>query len=141
MSILPSLQVGIKQGLVTGMSLGGLNFVLFGAYAVSLFYGANRVAAGAMTGGSVLAVMMAALVGSFSLGQVKGLTQATICESCLLVVCMPALCKSNILHLFPLLPFLTPSGAFTAVQGHDLLPAMVGGITAASSGGRCSLLS
>jgi hypothetical protein len=64
------LQVGIRQGLVTGMSLGGLNFVLFGAYAVSLYYGCTRVAAGAMTGGSVLAVMMAALVGSFSLGQV-----------------------------------------------------------------------
>ena len=69
------LQVGVKQGLLTGLSLGSLNLVLFTAYAASLYYGATRVAAGAMSGGDVLAVMMAALLGAYSLGQAAPLLQ------------------------------------------------------------------
>jgi ABC-type multidrug transport system fused ATPase/permease subunit len=68
-------QVGIQQGLLTGLSLGSLNMVLFSAYAASLYYGATRVAAGAMSGGDVLAVMMAALLGAYSLGQAAPLLQ------------------------------------------------------------------
>jgi ABC-type multidrug transport system fused ATPase/permease subunit len=68
-------QVGITQGLLTGLSLGSLNLVLFSAYAASLYYGATRVAAGAMSGGDVLAVMMAALLGAYSLGQAAPLLQ------------------------------------------------------------------
>lgn len=67
--------MGIQQGLLTGLSLGSLNLVLFSAYAASLYYGATRVAAGAMAGGDVLAVMMAALLGAFSLGQAAPLVQ------------------------------------------------------------------
>lgn len=70
-----TVQVGIKQGLLTGLSLGSLNLVLFSAYAASLYYGATRVAAGAMSGGDVLAVMMAALLGAYSLGQAAPLLQ------------------------------------------------------------------
>lgn len=69
------IQVGIMQGLLTGLSLGSLNLVLFSAYAASLYYGATRVAAGAMSGGDVLAVMMAALLGAYSLGQAAPLLQ------------------------------------------------------------------
>lgn len=68
-------QVGIQQGLLTGLSLGCLNMVLFSAYAASLYYGATRVAAGTMSGGDVLAVMMAALLGAYSLGQAAPLLQ------------------------------------------------------------------
>lgn len=68
-------QVGIRQGLLTGLSLGSLNLVLFSAYAGSLYYGATRVAAGTMSGGDVLAVMMAALLGAYSLGQAAPLMQ------------------------------------------------------------------
>jgi ATP-binding cassette subfamily B (MDR/TAP) protein 1 len=49
--------------------------VLFSAYAASLYYGATRVAADAMSGGDVLAVMMAALLGAYSLGQAAPLLQ------------------------------------------------------------------
>lgn len=70
-----NLQVGITQGLLTGLSLGSLNLVLFSAYAASLYYGATRVAAGSMSGGDVLAVMMAALLGAYSLGQAAPLLQ------------------------------------------------------------------
>jgi ATP-binding cassette subfamily B (MDR/TAP) protein 1 len=48
---------------------------LFSAYAASLYYGATRVAAGSMSGGDVLAVMMAALLGAYSLGQAAPLLQ------------------------------------------------------------------
>jgi hypothetical protein len=33
------LQVGNQQGVVGGMALGGMQFVMFGSYAVGLFYG------------------------------------------------------------------------------------------------------
>ncbi len=49
--------------------------MLFSAYAASLYYGATRVAAGSMTGGDVLSVMMAALLGAYSLGQAAPLLQ------------------------------------------------------------------
>jgi ATP-binding cassette subfamily B (MDR/TAP) protein 1 len=71
----PAKQVGVQAGLLTGLSLGSLNLVLFSAYAASLYYGATRVAAGAMSGGDVLAVMMAALLGAYSLGQATPLLQ------------------------------------------------------------------
>jgi ATP-binding cassette subfamily B (MDR/TAP) protein 1 len=64
------------MALLTGLSLGSLNLVLFSAYAASLYYGATRVAAGAMSGGDVLAVMMAALLGAYSLGQATPLLQS-----------------------------------------------------------------
>ena len=44
---------------------------MYGTYAVGLFFGAYRVAAGAYTGGTVLQVLIATLMGGFSLGQVS----------------------------------------------------------------------
>eukprot|EP00775_Hariotina_reticulata_P008041 gene8041-8236_t len=61
-------KVGQKMGAVGGLSLGGLQFVMFSSYALALFYGAWRVTQGKMTGGDVVNVMFAALMGSFSLG-------------------------------------------------------------------------
>ena len=66
-----SLQMGKRQGLVSGTSLGGMQFVMFCSYAVALFYGAHRIAMGAYTGGDVVNVIIAALLGSFSLGLVS----------------------------------------------------------------------
>ncbi len=43
----------------------------FNSYALALWYGAQRVAAGAYSGGQVLAVLVASLLGSFSLGLVS----------------------------------------------------------------------
>lgn len=63
------LKVGYQQGWVQGLSIGALLFIIFCSYALALYYGSTRVAAGAMTGGTVLTVMFGALLGSFSLGQ------------------------------------------------------------------------
>lgn len=61
-------KVGNQQGVVGGLALGGMQFVMFGSYAIALFYGSVRVSQGHMTGGDVLNVVFAALLGSFSLG-------------------------------------------------------------------------
>jgi hypothetical protein len=45
--------------------------VVYVSYAVALVYGAHRVAAGAYTGGMVLNVIMATIMGGFSLGMVR----------------------------------------------------------------------
>jgi hypothetical protein len=64
-------QVSEKSNLVGGLSLGFMQFVMFCSYAVALFFGAYRIAAGAYTGGYVINVIFAALIGSFSVGMVS----------------------------------------------------------------------
>ncbi|GBF96721.1 ABC transporter B family-like [Raphidocelis subcapitata] len=61
-------RLGVRMGLTTGLSVGGMQFVVFSSYALALWYGAHRVAAGAYTGGEVVSVIIASLIGSFSLG-------------------------------------------------------------------------
>lgn len=60
---------GLRQGWLSGLSLGSVQFVMYGTYAAGLFFGAYRVAAGDYTGGKVLQVLVATLMGGFSLGQ------------------------------------------------------------------------
>ncbi|GLC41172.1 hypothetical protein PLESTM_001163200 [Pleodorina starrii] len=62
-------KMAARQGWLSGASLGGVQFVMYGTYAVGLFFGAYRVAAGAYTGGTVLQVLVSTLMGGFSLGQ------------------------------------------------------------------------
>jgi hypothetical protein len=66
-------KVGIRTGLIQGLSLGGNNLVEYCTWAGALYYGAWRVATGHYTGGQVLNIMAATLIGGFSLGQVKPL--------------------------------------------------------------------
>ena len=61
--------VGIRQGAYAGFIVGFTNLVAFGAYALALWYGSTRIIAGAYTGGDVLNVLFAALIGGFALGQ------------------------------------------------------------------------
>ncbi|KFM27090.1 ABC transporter B family member 4 [Auxenochlorella protothecoides] len=63
------VRVGIKQGAFAGMIVGFTNLVAFGAYALALWYGSTRILAGEYTGGQVLNVLFAALIGGFALGQ------------------------------------------------------------------------
>ncbi|KAG7669217.1 hypothetical protein Ndes2526B_g05515 [Nannochloris sp. 'desiccata'] len=63
------LNVGIKQGLYGGFTTGMANLVAYCGYALAMWYGATRVADGAYTGGEVLNVLFAALIGGFALGQ------------------------------------------------------------------------
>lgn len=65
------VQVGNQQGLIAGLSFGGMQFIMFCSYALALYYGSIRVTQGKMTGGDVINVMFAALLGSFSLGMVS----------------------------------------------------------------------
>lgn len=62
------VKVGRVQGLLGGLTVGMMQFVMFNSYALALWYGAQRVADGSYTGGQVLAVLIASLLGSFSLG-------------------------------------------------------------------------
>ena len=48
--MLRALQVGVRQGFLGGVTVGVTNMTAFFAYALALWYGANRVAAGAYTG-------------------------------------------------------------------------------------------
>lgn len=57
-----------------------MQFIMFCSYALALFYGAIRVTQGKMTGGDVLNVMFAALMGSFSLGMVGCCVQIFFCS-------------------------------------------------------------
>ena len=64
-------KVGVRHSLLLGLTLGGILGVVYVSYAVALVYGAHRVAAGAYTGGVVLNVIMATIMGGFSLGMVS----------------------------------------------------------------------
>jgi len=63
------LVVGIKQGFYGGVTTGMANLVAYCGYALAMWYGAMRVADGDYTGGAVLNVLFAALIGGFALGQ------------------------------------------------------------------------
>jgi ATP-binding cassette, subfamily B (MDR/TAP), member 1 len=63
------LKVGIKQGFYGGFTTGMANLVAYCGYALAMWYGATRVADGVYTGGEVLNVLFAALIGGFALGQ------------------------------------------------------------------------
>ncbi|KAL4425508.1 hypothetical protein ABPG75_009524 [Micractinium tetrahymenae] len=62
-------RVGEWQGVLAGFTLGATHLVFYCAYALSLWYGARRVAGGALDGGRVITVLMACVLGGFSLGQ------------------------------------------------------------------------
>ncbi|KXZ51733.1 hypothetical protein GPECTOR_11g18 [Gonium pectorale] len=62
-------QMAVRQSWLSGISLGAVQMVMYGTYAVGLFFGAYRVAAGDYTGGKVMQVLIATLLGGFSLGQ------------------------------------------------------------------------
>ena len=63
--------MGERQGLLAGVSLGTTHLVFFAAYALALWYGSVRVAAGHLDGGQVVSVIMACVLGGFALGQVR----------------------------------------------------------------------
>jgi ATP-binding cassette subfamily B (MDR/TAP) protein 1 len=63
------LKAGIKQGFMQGCIIGCTNGIFFMSYAAAMYYGAVRVADGTYTGGDVLNVIFAAIIGGFALGQ------------------------------------------------------------------------
>ncbi|GFR42553.1 hypothetical protein Agub_g3460 [Astrephomene gubernaculifera] len=69
-------RMGMRLAWLSGVSLGAVQFVMYGTYAVGLFFGAYRVAADDYTGGKVLMVLIATLMAGFSLGQAAPNLQA-----------------------------------------------------------------
>ncbi|KAI8357632.1 multidrug resistance protein 3 [Mortierella sp. GBAus27b] len=61
---------GTKKAQVSGLGNGLFVFVLFGTYALAFWYGANRIKAGEMQSGEILNVLLAMMIGAFSLGNV-----------------------------------------------------------------------
>ncbi|KAL2935295.1 ABC transporter B family member 11 [Bienertia sinuspersici] len=60
---------GVHEGLAAGMGLGALMLVIFGSYALAIWFGSKMILEKNYTGGAVLNVIIAVLVGSMSLGQ------------------------------------------------------------------------
>ncbi|GAV90154.1 ABC_tran domain-containing protein/ABC_membrane domain-containing protein [Cephalotus follicularis] len=60
---------GVNEGLVTGLGLGIVMFIIFGSYALAIWFGAKMILEKGYTGGEVLNVILAVLTGSMSLGQ------------------------------------------------------------------------
>ncbi|KAH9313089.1 hypothetical protein KI387_028124, partial [Taxus chinensis] len=58
-----------QQGLVAGVGLGSVLFIMFCGYALALWYGSRLILDGSYTGGDVINVIFAVLMGGMSLGQ------------------------------------------------------------------------
>ncbi|KAL8130445.1 hypothetical protein V2J09_019600 [Rumex salicifolius] len=59
----------VYQGLVTGVGRGTITFLIFGTYAVCVWYGSKMIIHNGYNGGQVLNVIMALMTGGTSLGQ------------------------------------------------------------------------
>ncbi|XP_021745208.1 ABC transporter B family member 11-like [Chenopodium quinoa] len=60
---------GIQEGVITGIGLGVLTFVIFSSYALAIWFGSRRILHGDYTGGDVINVIVGVIIGSMSLGQ------------------------------------------------------------------------
>lgn len=69
-------RTAIRQSLYTGFALGSVNAVVYFTYSIAYYYGAWRVSTDDYTGGQVLQVFVAALLGGFSLGQAAPIMEA-----------------------------------------------------------------
>ncbi|CAH9146833.1 unnamed protein product [Cuscuta epithymum] len=58
-----------KQGLVSGLGLGVILFVIFSSYALAVWYGAKMIMHHGYKGGDVINVMISIMMGGMALGQ------------------------------------------------------------------------
>ncbi|KAL2510817.1 ABC transporter B family member 11 [Abeliophyllum distichum] len=70
-SLNKAYEAGVLEGLAAGLGSGIFMLVLFCSYALAIWFGAKMIVQNAYTGGDVLNIIMAILIGSFSLGQVS----------------------------------------------------------------------
>ncbi|CAK8684913.1 unnamed protein product [Clavelina lepadiformis] len=62
-------KVGIKKGVVSGVSIGMLFLIMFSTYGLAFWYGSTLVIAGEINVGALLTAFFGVLIGAFSLGQ------------------------------------------------------------------------
>ncbi|KAI3417880.1 uncharacterized protein J3R85_014152 [Psidium guajava] len=60
---------GVHEGLAAGLGLGTVMLIIFGGYALAIWYGGKLILDKGYKGGAVINVIMAVLTGSMSLGQ------------------------------------------------------------------------
>ncbi|XP_048234162.1 ABC transporter B family member 11-like [Ricinus communis] len=60
---------GVHEGIASGVGIGLVMLVVFGSYAMAVWFGAKMILEKGYTGGQVINVIIAVLTGSMSLGQ------------------------------------------------------------------------
>ncbi|XP_073054911.1 ABC transporter B family member 11-like isoform X2 [Primulina eburnea] len=70
-SLYRAYEAGVHEGLAAGLGSGVFMLVLFSSYALAIWFGAKMIIHKGYSGGDVLNIIMAVLMGSLSLGQVS----------------------------------------------------------------------
>ncbi|GFP93630.1 ABC transporter b family member 4 [Phtheirospermum japonicum] len=68
-SLAKAYKSGIHEGWASGLGFGSVMFIIFGSYALAIWFGGKMILERGYTGGDVLNVIVAVLTGSMSLGQ------------------------------------------------------------------------
>ncbi|KAF7120492.1 hypothetical protein RHSIM_Rhsim13G0037100 [Rhododendron simsii] len=68
-SLVDAYKSGIQEGLATGFGFGVILCVIFCTYSLATWFGSKMILTKGYTGGDVLNVLIAVLIGSMSLGQ------------------------------------------------------------------------
>ncbi|CAA0824954.1 ABC transporter B family member 4 [Striga hermonthica] len=68
-SLVKAYKSGVHEGWASGFGFGSVMFIIFGSYALAIWFGAKMILERGYTGGEVLNVIIAVLTGSMSLGQ------------------------------------------------------------------------
>ncbi|KAJ7520420.1 hypothetical protein O6H91_19G005500 [Diphasiastrum complanatum] len=68
-SLQKAYKAGVTQGLASGLGLGCALFIMFCSYALALWYGSKLIVDEGYTGGAVISVIFAVLMGGMSMGQ------------------------------------------------------------------------
>ncbi|XP_040990027.1 ABC transporter B family member 11-like isoform X2 [Juglans microcarpa x Juglans regia] len=68
-SLTEAYKSGVQEGLAAGLGIGAAMFIIFCSFALAIWFGGKMILEKGYTGGDVINVFFAALIGSFSLGQ------------------------------------------------------------------------
>uniref|UniRef100_A0A7N0VJM5 Uncharacterized protein n=1 Tax=Kalanchoe fedtschenkoi TaxID=63787 RepID=A0A7N0VJM5_KALFE len=68
-SLKGAFKSGVTEGAAVGAGMGVVYFIIFGSYALAIWYGSKMIIEKGYSGGDVLNVIFAVLFGSMSLGQ------------------------------------------------------------------------
>ena len=64
-------RLGIKKSVLFGVTLGAMMLIMFSMYGLAFWYGSTLIFANEISVGDLLISFFAALIGAFSLGQVR----------------------------------------------------------------------